>query len=836
MRRTLTELAVLAATLAAATAAVRPAAAATEWPSEYTRIMRLTPTINGTPTPLFHIVAGDNRVYSKPASGPWTKVGAPSSTTLYGYLFGLTAVQPGGTCEARAFAVGLDAQVWELRYCSGVPTWKAWGHGFGATLVNNPPITAGYQSATSDIYVATVDNSTGHLWILTISVASDTGIWTDASASGPALNTTGSVDVNVDPGGNGSTDVWGADSAGNLQRYQINGSGWTNMGAPPNATVMPTGFASHRVSSTEYNVFATGSDYDLKVRRWNGFSWSWTDLGRPTNDFASLGRNNLAYPTPGGQQLVYLTGGSSGTLWTCVYSAGACSWAKAGTPPDSPRGLGWGYFADSLYRVYVMAGMGPYVTMAYVDSFDWAATAQWKSHLAPTDSFVTTLDTPNPTAEWDFAEYYGNLLLAGMELQTSGYYKVALYRSSDDGSSWSGPSYPFSAIASGDPNVSFDANGIAYATRMESPSPPTIKLVTSSNAGGTWSSEFAVPLPSSQQFDTIDRPYMTADWSSAGRIYLTYSDSATGNPYFMYCASGTNCATASGTWCGPYAMPSCGLINCSAQISLGGDGSLYFAGPDVSACNAQGDYDLPIAIRRIQNVKSLPSTCAAPTWTAPECLAVVQPLQSWPASAERNAGAETHGYLSGGFSIYGGAISAARDTTATGGGGALLTTLSYTDPDAYVSGSNANACTSASSHCRGNIFAAWRDPSANTWSGTTPPNMVRVHQDSGSAWVDHIMGVPLALDYKQYMVGWMDWREDPANDLHYHDYSAVVTTQSTVTEKQWPNPATWQNELGDINTGVAARLHGHFVLDLNCPNGPTLCNVPGLATVSPYAH
>ncbi len=792
--------------VAAILLAVSPASAFTHFSSPYGRIVPLT--VSGTIQ--YHIIAQDGIVYTKPTNGQWTRLSVQPSVTLYGWTFGPTgATVASGTCNQRLFAIGTDGQVWELRYCSGSPAWYPRGNG-GSTLTNNPPVTAGYLSGSNAVVVATVDNVTSHLWILVGHVATDSWSWSDATLlpGGWKLDPNGAIDVNTD-NASGGADVWGRDLTGNLWQFNTASSAWTNHGEPASGiAVMPSGMVSHWVSSSQYNVFVTGYDYTVYLRTFNGSTWSWVALGYPPGDWVSIGRNNMAYSLNSGLNYVFLIGGSDGKAWACVYTpgSGSCSWYHMNHPADDAYGTLWGLSLDSWAHLLVNGSINSGIY--YVDAANFL-TGQWEAHLAPVDSFVTTLSTPYPTGEWDFSESFGNLLLAGCEQQPGGV-SIAVYQSTDDGSTWSAPAYPF-GHALCDPNVSFDANGKAFATRLVGGG---IRISTSSNGSPPWSSEYSIPGISGGS--SVDRPWMIADWAVGGRVYLAYDDSA--GAEFMYCLSGANCANSSGTWCGPYAITGEGGY---PLLSLGAGRILYLSKfNDNGSCTSTGHYTTGISVRQL-NADSLSSTCAAPTWTSLQCLNV----DASPGSGNlRNAG------LHSGLGI---SISAARDVQ----GAVLLTANSFTDTDRWT-GTNTNDCVyGTSTHCRANVFAAWRDPTSGAWSGTTPATMLRVNQDDGGHWVDHILGTPDCLDNQQYFAGWMDWREDPTNDLNYHLYSALITpgTPATVSERQWTNPtgyAAWQGYVGDFNTAVNARLHGHFVQDLNATSSSS--TVPAIVMVSPY--
>jgi hypothetical protein len=663
--------------------------------------------------------------------------------------------------------------------------------------------------------VATVDNATGHLWILQIPLATEIGTWTDVSGStGPALNVNAAVEVNTD-NNSGNADVWGVSSTGSLEQYRMSTGVWTDHGAPATGVLVTAeGVASHFVSSSQYNVFVIGSDLTLRVRYFNGTTWSWGNPLQPPGDFVSGGRNSLAYPTPlSGMSAVFLVGGIDGKLWTCAYapSTASCRWVSRNHAPDNQGSTAWGLSVDlSLsprrYRLLLNATINTdplvYSGVTYVNAYN-LVTNQWENHLAPVDSIATTLTNPGDLGEYSVDEFFGTVILTGIRSDES---DTAFYRSTDDGNSWSAPTYPMSPSGT-DVEVSFDAAGTAYATNRSG------QIIASGDFGNSWSAVYSIPTS-----DAGDRTSMVADWRVAGRVY--YEEGVPPGPtHFMYCTSGVHCADSTGTWCGPYPFPT----NSRAFISLAGDGALYFV-TDVpqfdSACPPVPGYNGAAAVRRIPNVAALPASCAAPTWTAAECLYFYRDDEyGHPPSSTRNGG------YSPGIAVN---IDAPRDNRS----GPMVLLRGYTDTMGAV-------CSPTSVHCRADVYAAWRS-SAGSWSATTQAAMLRVNQDPITGWVDHILGVPLALDYSRFNVSWMDWREDPTSDSLYHLYSATMTTAPTVTETQWPVAASWWGYFsdawpGDIHRGANARLHGHQVGSLGSLMPPA-SSVVGTAIVSPYVR
>lgn len=96
-----------------------------------------------------------------------------------------------------------------------------------------------------------------------------------------------------------------------------------------------------------------------------------------------------------------------------------------------------------------------------------------------------------------------------------------------------------------------------------------------------------------------------------------------------------------------------------------------------------------------------------------------------------------------------------------------------------------------------------------------------------TTWVDHILGSPLELYYRNHMAAWMDWREDPGNDLLYHIRSRAAT------EREWVGQGTYPGVAGDYASAANASIHGHFVQEFNPLGGPS---VGALTIVAPQAH
>ncbi|MBI4705496.1 MAG: hypothetical protein HY744_30755 [Deltaproteobacteria bacterium] len=809
-----------------------PAAAATQFPSAYTRKVKLTVDTQAR----YFVIAQDGNLYWKPESGSWQKIDPPSGITFFDYTFGATGVQTSSTCGSL-LAVGLNYQVWEYRLCGGSSGWYSHGNG-GGSLWDNPPIAATLRASTGEIIVATVGNADQRLRILRFPVGGGSDLWLDAGGS---VDDTASLDINLEPSPDGNpdndndADIWVRDTSGRLAQYTFrssdNNGSWNNSHGWPavGVSVSAVGIQAHWSPSQHYNVFVKGSDHHLWLRRKDqGNPWQqWIDLGVPPNDQVSGGRNALAYPRSDAEDKVYVVGMTNQKLWRCDYhylSASCTSWTNGGTPPDSENGARWGLLAESLNNVYLSATVG--LGARYVDAVHLSATEKWRSHLAPVDSFVTTLPTADHSYEWVIDERNGVLLLAGCEEDAGNTFRrVQVRRSTDDGSIWSGAVYPFltdttsgvvcepDAVRACDPSISFDAGGNAYVAQM--PDNGTVQIAASPDGGASWSCEHTIPTGG-----TLDRPWLVADWRRANWLYLLYHDTSGGPPpvfaKFMYCPSGLNCATNQGTWCGPYNAPF--PTTPSTSMVLAADGILYVS--YLSTNDGQGEccpggggggcpdaaYDQAHSVRWL-DTKMLLQGCAQPTWQAAECLYFRRYYDPAQLHAPGIAVGSRH------------MLGAARDSSSA----VMLAQISFTDL-------NGNPCPDNDTVlCRANVFAAWRD--AGGWSADKPPNMLRVHTDPFSLWSDHIIGVPLELNYRNHLAAWMDWREDPANGDQYHLYSRW---SGATLERPWEPQGDWPvMRIGDMETSANAGIHGHFVHELHPPTGTSR---PALVIAAHHAH
>ncbi len=97
-----------------------------------------------------------------------------------------------------------------------------------------------------------------------------------------------------------------------------------------------------------------GSDGNLWEDYWNGSSWNWVNLSRPSgvNINASLGVS-----TYGNSTEVFVTG-SDGNIWEDFYNGSSWGWTKLGTP-NSTVGItaasGTGVVAGSETQVFTKA-------------------------------------------------------------------------------------------------------------------------------------------------------------------------------------------------------------------------------------------------------------------------------------------------------------------------------------------------------------------------------------------------------------------------------------------------------------------------------------------------
>ncbi len=797
-------------------------------------------TIPGSPSTFrLFTLAGANTsstqfLVSKTVNGNWVQAaaGGPSGGPLY---LASSVVSSGGATFGGAprlyvVAATKPAALWEYSPDAvGLGTWNNVTGSGGPDLQNAPALAAGIFGGR--VYVA-LRTLNGHVWTCQIASSGSACYWEDESlrfGGGWLADPNSPISVNV-PSFEGDLEIYsivgsggGGGSAGSLQRYRWNQDRWDNAGVPAAGTTVDfVGIQARSITSTATGVVVAAWDHmsagdTLQLARVTSTSgWQWYNLsgstGAPPNGISySLG--NISWATDGTNHRVWVEDLWGNSLWRCELSLGTTptctAWPDSYWPSDQSRNYYYGFdgLGGAIWASYSQAYLtGSIAAAEYVYG---AGQVAWENHLAPVSSTITTFSTPGNVGELTSDEYFGTVVLAGQSHDSV--HAVPFYRSTDDGSSWVGPSYPFSSVVNvGDTDVSFDAAGTAYATTLLS-GLAGLSIVTS-RFGETWSSPFIIPhLPSGFP----DRPSMVADWEVAGRVYLTFA-----GPYFMYCASGLHCADSTGVWCGPYNDPV--WSNNSPIISLGAGGTLFGAsrgGESSAVCPSRTGYNFAVAVRRLFNVSSLPATACpdvaswSPPWSAPECLY----FYTGSVAQTRNAGAAP------GILVN---VSAARDSSQH----AVVSVRGYTDTTGAL-------CQPSSAHCRSDVFAAWRGD-LGVWSGTEQTAMFRVNQDPLSpSWVDHILATPMAFDYSIYNFSWMDWREDTANDVYYHLFSATQTGTLPTQTTQWPTQARWWNWTGntwpgDIHRAANARLHGHQVGVLGSTTTET--NVPATALVSPY--
>ncbi len=843
----------------------RESLAASYWPSAFERPAGVL--VNGQLV-LHEVVGygeGNSWVASKRTQSDWQALPAPVSTFyIYTGVVGASLTDAASRAawggQAAVYAVGGDNHLYQCNYAVGSATciWRDVTGMLptGMSLGGNGGLAVGWDAYDREMFVEFVQayngtNYSGHLWQCTLAT-SGTSVcqWFDASCITPGCpnvsqSSSGKISVAVDTAapernypGYPDVETYIISPDGHLRRWRAWDAAWDpTIPLPPTpsgTTVDFVGIQAWSVADASWN----GPSY-AAVAGWNhadagdtlqlatnatGTSWTWSHLsGGPANTL-SYSPGNVAEAMDGTWTRIWVSD-LSGGFWRCSLGSASCStWDSYGSPPSqvhAPYGndrIGGGSFAYGSAG-YVSGTLG--ATARYLYAVDTAgATPEWQNHLTLRDG-VVTLMSGGTFAEFSMAEYDGTVLLTGQRWDTS--VTVGLFRSTNEGSSWPPPTYPFGSGAGVDIELAFDAAGTAYAEWVGG-------IATSTDRGGTWTS-MSMPFG--------DRPSMAADWRVPGRVYVE-SGTPTGNPTsptnFRYCTSGAACAMNPGNWCGPYPYPT----SSRSYVSLGGDGALYFvtdgsaldpptaaATPVDPACPPPSGYNASVGVRRIVNVASLspPPGCSTPTWSnPPECL-YYYAVETNLTTRFHNAGAHS------GISVT---IDAPRDSSS----GPLVLITGYTDT---IGGT----CSSASVHCRAEVFATWRN-SSGSWYADRQASMLRVNQDGGTDWVDHILGTPLAFDYGRYNASWMDWREDSLNDRYYHLYSSTITAGALVgvAETRWADAevswgywwgASWGGLgwPGDVQRSARARDHGHQVGSRGS-TGATEAAWPTTGLVSPH--
>ncbi len=789
-----------------------------------------------------HVIAGSTDSTQwlawKNPSSEWTAASTTGPGNTLSYVSGAVGDTVDSShatswgAQAAVYVINSSGHLWQNSYApsTGTASWRDVTGTGAPSLYSNPPLVAAWDARNQLMWVATTvynsSNSHFELWSCRIGGASSSCLWENEntfSGAQPLLGGDAGLAIDTSCSADSYPSFYAVSSSGSLLRFRWWAAGWNSSSPGSPVQVDATGLQAWSSGTTCYAAGAgyntsTGFESLLLASITGTSTFAWTDLtgggslGPSSGISYQLG--NIAHSVSSGTHVLWTVAPTTAlpyALWQCSLnlSGPSCTWTNRGHPADeiaSVFGFGMLGYASTGYVVgYVGA------TAAYLYGYD-SAQSQWQQHLTYRDAVATTLTNPGNVQEYAAAEYDGIVLITATEVTNN---DTAFYRSTDDGSTFGAPTYPLGGPA-GDVEVDFDAGGTAYA--MCGNGGWLITSTNQSSSSPTWSTPY-IPPPG-----IGDRESMVADWNVAGRIYVE-SGTYPSPTYFMYCASGASCASSSGVWCGPYSYPD----STNALIALAGDGNLYFASTSINpaantACPPPSGYNASIGVRRITNVASLPGSCATPTWSAVECLYYAIPTSS---SQTRNAGSLA-------------TIKVNMDAPRDGSTGPVITLVGYTD-------TYGNPCTSSSTRCRADIYATWRSTSGS-WYATSQASMVRVNDDSfncgtTSCWFDHILPSVIGFDYGLYNVAWMDWREDPTNDLLDHLYSATINSSSvSTTSTVWQNPSgysRWRDRTsngwpGDIQIGANVRLHGHQLGSLGATASDS--SIVSTAIVSPFVH
>lgn len=838
---------------------------------------------------------GVARLASKTTTGDWIAAspGGPSNMYFGSSVASTGATTFGGPPRLYVIANSTPAALWEYAPNSdGSGSWRNISNGAGPVLSNTPQTAAGVDHYGN--VVVAVRASNGHVWTCWVPSATQNCAWTDGSIIGGTYLADTNGPIGVNPSSfNNTFEIYSIAGSGGsfsppgaLQRWTWGGS-WDNVGVPPSpvgTTVDFVGIQARTVSGYT-DVVVAGWDHmsagdTLQLAQiTSGTGWSWHNLGGPSAGF-SYSLNNIAWGTNGITDMIWVETLGGQALWRCQLSGSSCAqWQNVGAPVDERPGwdgLGGGVWGD-VSHAYVTG------TLNLAQDYIYGYNTGWENHLTYR-SQTTNLPNTDPVTgitlnlgEYAAQEYYGTVAVTASHLIYNQSIRTAFWISQDDGSSFSGPTFPFEGTSAnclnnnncsqGDESVAYDASGDLYVSVI-APSILVVPVRINRRDAGVWETPFIVPPAVASN---LDRPMMVADRLLPGTLYMTFAAATANN--FVYCDQSADCARSSATWCPTsgvaYSLPS--ASNCQAifppgtnpqtaagvgcPLTQAGDGQLWVAINDDSSCPANdfgGTYppfcsssscDLSTPRTRAIGIRQLNPThgsCSpgsqAPVSAVPECLYYVQPALTQLRPSATDFFGQANG--PGMYRHWGAVLSAARDS------GVISLTLESARDIA-----TGQPCSTGSA-CRMEVYFATRIPGSG-WCGANCQsggpwnlsNMLVVNTDTYlHRQTDHIRGSPVLLDYGQALITWLDWRDD-LSDVGYAFRTASMQVGSLASSEfetpAWPSTNAGRfslsggNWFGDVNVQANARLHGHFFNEMSVPGSSTV--VPASSVQSPSA-
>ncbi len=744
----------------------------------------------------------------------------------------------------------------------------------GSSLANSPAIAALFTPSTfswgSGIRLGirlgyTGSAYDGHYFSCHIATPTAGCVWEDETGrggTGVPAETQGPIAVNYNPAGSGEFEIYTVTPGGDLQQYGYNRDSTVSLGHPAsNITVDFTGIQAWSAASRT-NVLISGWNHTtnldpLYLLENTGGIWTYHDIsagGPPTG--INYSTTNIAVDVGSGNVWVTDLGGQN--LWKCLLLGNSCSWTGSIFHPSdllpSRDYLGGGLAAlgDSAY---VTGNLGGTVEYLYQYSLN---DSQWKNHLAPRDagSLLPELaggPTQNYSSEYAAAEYHGSIVLSGVNIpspSSTSTTRTVVWRSDDDGNTWSPPTTPISVFLS-DPTVIVDAAGNFYLLGFD----PVSNLHISRSTTGSWSTDAVVAN------DIADRPYVVADPTQPNTLYMTYSGIVGSGiqGLFRYCNGGlTGDCLSSSHWCPPIALPS--AANCSSGCGLtrSPDGTLWLAIRNDTGCTPPSGYtptDVSWGIRRITNLIGGSSSCVVP--------ALTPPASSPPDACIFYKTIPNYTIHYGGMGPAHFRNAVLPSFVAGSSGRVALSAPIFRNT---ADGSVCQNVTSPVTHCRAEIGFAVRNPTNGMWCGgtagssycaanLTQANMFIVNTDplydsGGESWIDHVLPTvaPFNGASDQYAMTWLDFSRSTRGtsnyDLAYNFRNALLTFDHTALTLSASAPnwwGTWDGfyrfdnplqEQGDVNLPAVTGLHAHFFNELTWELNHQVA--VGLAT-SPYS-
>lgn len=786
--------------------------------------------------------SGGSQLATKTAAGGWVLLTGQPGTAYY-LATGVAGVNPPSAWGAsRVYVITASSnQLWELNYDSGSPAFRPVTGSNGPSLGSSPAIDVVFDSANGGtnggrVWIG-VRASNGHVWTCRIDTRLSVCAWEDESCypagpncATPRLASTSSPialnPISLEGYGFSPLEVYmlGNDTRDSAWRFRWDSGVWDQLGQPTLPTSadtvalqVATWGGATRVALMGWDRDPSHGDTIQVVRNTGGTgpaAWTWTNV-TPTsyqNDVAFV-RNSLSFATDlATRDQVWFLDQFESQLIECWLSGPtatpSCTTSYAWNQPSEQRvsfdAIG-GAVAATLDNAYVGGSLGFSATYLY-HAGTTVPGMGWENYLSYRDPFTVFGNYNTQQMEYDVAEFDGTVVASAIDLTNA---RVALWRSTDDGNSWSAPwnSWPWGG---GNANVAIDVTGNEYATEAGGVS---ISLVRWNSPTSTWTPSAGYTIPATAT-RFLDRGWLAADPSRANFLYVTWAD-LNGRGSMAYCNGGGDCAA--GNWCQAFDLTAtigsnCSLSNggvgCQVGSSAAYGGLVWLMAGDDNGCASDPNGLSRIGIRYLTNRTSLGTGCATPTWSAPYCLYFrAREFNSSQLHGGTNSPALARRWQAN--------LVVAQDT-----GMPAVSVMQLTDV------STGNSCANSGLPCRTDQRMAYLNNSGQ-WCGVycfagaaTPVNMLWINRDNTwpFSWVDHVYGSVTTFDGQGFGLSWMDFREDPTNDVSYHLYSASIRPGGSVSEVRW-NTSTvgnfipnGNNTYGDLNTGGSARLHTHSVL------------------------